>query len=283
MNPHPGPHGGAASAAAGLDPLHAVLPLLLGALLLAYLALAAMPDRYGRGRWPLRRTVAFVGGCLVSVWALAGPLGALAHDDLAAHMSQHVLVGMLGPFLMVLGAPVTLLLRTLPGAGARRLGRLLHTPYLRFLAHPVVALGLSVGTLPILYGTGLYAASAGSPVLAQLLHVHFLASGYLFAWVIAGPDPAPHRPSVRYRLWVLGVAVLVHAGLSQLMYAGALAVEAPPAQLRAAATVMYYGGDLVELALAVSMLRAWPAFRRVRTPRPIRTGATTQRRAGAWT
>ncbi|MEV5893244.1 DUF2243 domain-containing protein [Nonomuraea fuscirosea] len=36
----------------------------------------------------------------------------------------------------------------------------------------------------------------------------------------AGPDPAPRRPSVPTRLVVLGVAVAVHAGLSQLMYAG---------------------------------------------------------------
>lgn len=281
FSPHPGPHGSVEPA--GLDALHAVLPSLLGALLLGYLAMAGLPDRYGRGNWPVRRTVAFVSGCLTSVWALAGPLGAMSHDDLTAHMAQHVLIGMLSPFLMVLGAPVTLLLRTLPGPGARRVGSLLHAPYVRFLAHPVVASALSVGTLPILYGTGLYAATSGSPLLTQLLHVHVLVAGYLFAWVIAGPDPAPHRRGVRYRLWVLGAAVVGHAGLSQLMYAGALPIEAPPAQLRAAATVMYYGGDLVELALAVSMLWGWPALRRGRAGPPGRVGRTTQAEVGAWT
>lgn len=114
MNPHsgPGPHGGAV-ATAGLDPLHAILPLLPGGLLLGYPGLRwrRFADRHGRRHWPPRRTVAFVGGCLLSVWALAGLLGALAHGDLAARMTQHVPVGMLGPFLMVLGAPVSLLLR----------------------------------------------------------------------------------------------------------------------------------------------------------------------------
>lgn len=46
---------------------------------------------------------------------------------------------------------------------------------------------------------------------------HVFTAGYLFAWVIAGPDPAPRRPSVPARLVVLGVAVAGHAVLSQLL------------------------------------------------------------------
>ena len=50
--------------------------------------------------------------------------------------------------------------------------------------------------------------------------LHFVFAGCLYAWVIAGPDPAPHRPSVPARLVVLGVAVAVHSVLAQLLYGG---------------------------------------------------------------
>ncbi|MBB4908609.1 cytochrome c oxidase assembly protein [Actinophytocola algeriensis] len=57
------------------------------------------------------------------------------------------------------------------------------------------------------------------------MHLHFLVAGYLFAWLIAGPDPAPHRPGVPARLVLLGVAIAVHATLAQLMYAGIAAPD----------------------------------------------------------
>jgi putative membrane protein len=88
-------------------------------------------------------------------------------------------------------------------------------------------------------------------------HLHFLVSGYLFAWVVAGPDPAPRRPSVPVRLVLLGIAIAAHAVLSQLMYAGVLpGPAAPPEQVRGAAELMYYGGDIAELLLAFAMLTA---------------------------
>jgi putative membrane protein len=86
----------------------------------------------------------------------------------------------------------------------------------------------------VLYFPPLYTATTTGPVLHHLVPAHFLAAGYLFAWVIAGPDPAPRRPSVPARLVVLGVAIAGHAVLSQLLYAGAFVqVSVPTDQLRA--------------------------------------------------
>jgi len=90
------------------------------------------------------------------------------------------------------------------------------------------------------------------------VHVHLVASGYLFAWVVAGPDPGPARPTVRARLVVLGIAIAVHASLAQLLYAGLLVdVHEPVAGMRAAGDLMYYGGDLAELLLALALLLSW--------------------------
>lgn len=242
----------------GLDPgWDLVLPAVLLALTLAYAVLAARAARSQVGRWPLRRTACFALGAGLIVWSLAGPLRAAAHESFTAHMAQHLLVGMLGPLLLALGAPVRLVLRWGPPAWRPMIGRLLHARPIRFVAHPVVALILAVGLLPVVYATGIYGRAFSSPGLHTGLHAHFLASGYLFAWVICGPDPAPARPSVPARLVVLGVSVAIHATVSQLMYAGFFPSEVDPVDLRRGAMLMYYGGDLVELALATVLVTQW--------------------------
>src|SRR5690606_6786162 len=109
--------------------------------------------------------------------------------------------------------------------------------------------------------------------LHAAVHAHFLLAGYLFAWSIAGPDPAPRRPSVPHRLVVLGIAIFAHAAVAQLLYAGVLAVPAPAHELRGAGELMYYGGDLAELALAFALVRTW----RPRRPAPGSLRAAGQR------
>ena len=213
------------------------------------------------GGWNRWRGAAFMGGCVTLLIGLS-----MHAHDLSVHMTQHLLVGMVAPIGLVLGAPMTLLLRTLRPASGRRLTRLLRTGPVRLVTRPVVALLLSAGSLPLLHLTPLYAYAMSDPAVHAAVLAHFLASGCLFTWVIAGPDPAPHRPPVRNRLVVLGVAIAAHATLSQLLYAGAL-VQFPgtDADRQTAATIMYYGGDLAELLLAFAVVQTRGAPRR-RTP-----------------
>ena len=108
---------------------------------------------------------------------------------------------------------------------------------MHLLAHPVTALLLTPAGWSALYLTPLYAATTTSEPLHALVHVHLVASGYLFAWAVTGPDPAPRRASVRTRLVVLGMAVAVHAVVAQLLFAGLLVqVHEPVARCRRPAT-----------------------------------------------
>jgi putative membrane protein len=229
---------------------------------LGYLLLAGR--EHGRRGWPVGRAIAFVTGGLLAGLALSPGFDAYADDDFGGHMAQHLLLAMVAPLALVLGAPVTLLLRSLPHRHGRRLGRLLRTRAVHVLANPVVALLLSSGGLVALYFTPLYELGARDGTVHAIVHVHLLLSGALFACVVAGPDPAPRRASVRTRLVVLGIAVAVHASVAQLMYAGLFVrVDAPAAELRAAGSLMYFGGDIAELLLALALLRSW-------RPRPVR-------------
>ncbi|MGW7265152.1 cytochrome c oxidase assembly protein [Streptomyces sp. NPDC054842] len=215
--------------------------------------------------WNHWRSASFLTGLAVLAVALLPPLGPAAHTDFRGHMAQHMLIGMYAPLALVLAAPVTLLLRALSPARARKVTAVLHSPPARAAAHPAVALALSTGTLAALYFTPLYNTAMGHPAGHWLLHAHFLASGCLFAYVIAGPDPAPSRPGVPARLAYLGAAVAVHALVAQAMYGGFFVdIHAPVGQVRQGAEIMYYGGDIAELLLAAALVATWRPERRTR-------------------
>ena len=71
------------------------------------------------------RVFLFMIGVICSAFAVVGPIAERAHVDFTIHMIGHLLLGMLGPLLMVLGAPMTFVLRALPVSWARQLTRLL--------------------------------------------------------------------------------------------------------------------------------------------------------------
>lgn len=256
--------------------MHHPMPVAAGAALAVagYLLLTWRGARTIRARhgW---RTAAFVTGCALVAAALLPPIAPFAHADFRGHMLQHLLIGMYAPTALVLGAPVTTLLRALPPRRARWLAGVLRGRPVRALTHPVTALGLSTGGLAALYLTPLYETVTARPAWHGLLHAHFLVSGCLFAWSIAGPDLRAARPGVRTRLVVLGVAIAAHASIAQLMYGGILvAVHAPAGQLRGGAELMYYGGDIAELLLAAALVATW---------RPVRRGPATMGRLSTLT
>ena len=256
---------GAADAA-----LQVLLALIPAALLVACGWAASRKRR--AGRWSAWRTASFAAGVALLFVAVSPNVAEWAHEDLRGHMFQHLLIGMYAPLALALGAPVTLLLRLLPPPGGRSVVALLATRPVRLLVHPVTAAMLDIGGMYILYLTPLYALSLVNPVVHVLVHVHFLLSGYLFAWAIAGPDPAPRRPSFPVRLIVLFTAMAGHAILAKGMYAYGLPRGGSHgiAEIEAAAQLMYYGGDLAELLLAIALFGLLLGTRRrSRSYRPV--------------
>jgi putative membrane protein len=182
-------------------------------------------------------------------------------------MAGHVLLGMLAPLLLVLGAPVTLALRALPPPGAGRLVRLLRSRPLRVLTEPAVAAVLDVGGLWLIYGTPLLDLAHEHVALDVAVHTHVLLAGYLLTAVLVGPDPLPHRRGTRHLQVVLVLALAAHDVLAKRLYAAAGGAD--PADEQRGALVMYYGGDAVDLALAVLVCARW--YRRAR-PRNLPSG-----------
>ncbi len=237
------------------------LPMLVGGVLVVGYGLALRLRPSTLPAWSSGRTVAWVVGSVVVAAVLSPPLSEPAHHDHRYHMVQHLLLGMYAPLGLVLGAPLTLLLGSLPRRMQRGLTRVLRSRPVHVLSHPATAALLNVGAMFALYLTPLYAITMARQDLHWLVMTHFLLAGYLYAWAIAGPDPAPRRPGMATRTTVLILAGGAHAFLAKSLYANAQATDmaadhAHAPTMEAAAQWMYYGGDIAEMALAV-MLFAW--------------------------
>nr|WP_296072123.1 cytochrome c oxidase assembly protein [uncultured Actinoplanes sp.] len=206
--------------------------------------------------WPLRRTVFWFAGLAAAAVAVTGPPPGAAghpmggHHDLTAHMLTHLLLGMAAPLLLVVAAPLTLALRALPTPYARRLSGLLGSAPVRAVTHPVTALILNAGGMWLLYTTGLYQVPGHQ--------LHLLGAGYLFTAAVVGVDPASHRPGRRTRAVVLLVYLAAHSILAKYLY-GHPPAGVRPADGRSAAELMYYGGDLIDIALIAEFCRQWYA------------------------
>lgn len=229
-----------------------------------------------RGPWAGWRTAVWIAGLTGVGVGWAGPLAEAARHDFTAHMVTHLLVGMIGPLLLVLAAPVTLALRTLPTAGARAVSAVLRSPPARVATHPVVAAVLNGGGLWLLYATGLFELMHRSTALHVLVHVHVLLAGIAFTVAMIGPDPNPHRSSLRVRAAVLVLFIAAHSVLAKWLYAHP-PVGVDPADARSGAQLMYYGGDVVDLAILALLFAGWYPGSRFR-PRLLPGNPARERR-----
>jgi putative membrane protein len=173
-------------------------------------------------------------------------------------VAQHLLLAMAAPLLLALSAPVTLALRVLPRRPRGVLLRVLHSRPVAALTAPVAVLALDLGGLVLLYLTDLYAVTLSSPWLHAAVHLHLLLAGCLVAWVVVGVDPMRRRCGFGARLATLVGLAAGHDTLSKVLYARDLPVGAGPlAERHAGAELMYYGGTLVDIAMAVAVMTQW--------------------------
>ena len=172
-------------------------------------------------KWPVGRTVSFALGVSAIDFATSGGLGLYAQFSFSYHMIAHMILGMIAPIGIVLGAPITLALRTLPQArnkderGVRgTLLAALHSKLAIFYTNPIVALAFFDGSLFALYFTDLFASMMQSHIGHLFMNIHFILAGLLFFHVIIGIDPNPRRIPHLVRIVVVFTAMSIHAFFS---------------------------------------------------------------------
>ncbi|MFF1685879.1 MULTISPECIES: cytochrome c oxidase assembly protein [unclassified Streptomyces] len=191
--------------------------------------------------WQVGRTLSFVVGVLTVLLVMCTKLNDYGMVMFSVHMVQHMVISMLSPILLLMGAPITLALRAMPVArrgtkGPRELLlMLLHSRYMRIITHPAFTIPLFIASLYALYFTPIFDTLMGSKVGHIGMMVHFLAVGLVFFWPIMGVDPGPHRPGYVMRMLELFAGMPFHAffGIALMMASGPMigTYEHPPASL----------------------------------------------------
>lgn len=205
--------------------------IILGILILAtalYIAGVVKLSRNGV-KWPVGRTIAFALGISVIDFATSGGLGLYSFFSFSHHMMAHMLLGMVAPIGIVLGAPITLALRALPAGrslaasdgeheaerGPRGLlTAILSSRFVAIMSNPIVALAIFDGSLFALYFTPIFDLLMGSHLGHIAMSLHFLLAGILFFHVIIGVDPRPKQYPYIFRIVILFAAMSIHAFFS---------------------------------------------------------------------
>jgi cytochrome c oxidase assembly factor CtaG len=136
--------------------------------------------------------------------ALASPIEPFAALLLQVHMLQHLLLMMVAPPLLWLGAPLLPLLRGLPQpVRTYWVAPLLRSAALRAffsrLTHPAVALPLFIATTWLWHAPAAYELALRASGWHYLQHACFLATGLLFWYPVILPYPS--RP--RWSPWLV--------------------------------------------------------------------------------
>ncbi len=243
----------------GVIPFHQLFLIFLLVLVVGYVA-ATISLQYKRRNWPIFKFCCWLMGIICISLAFVGPIASQAHHHFMYHMIGHILVGMLGPFLLVLASPITLLFNILPVKYARKLAAILKRRLFKILSDPIVTTILNVGGLWILYTTDLFSLMHENSMIANLIHLHMFLAGYAFTFSILCIDSTAHKTSFTYRATILILAIAAHGILSKLLYVH------PPSgisrsEAEVGAIVMYYGGDLIDLGLIFVLCLQWYRIR----------------------
>ena len=223
--------------------------------------------------WPAVRTWSWcLGGIGTAAVAGMSALGAYDTVLFSVHMVQHMMLTMITPVFLAIGAPVTLLLRNLRVDGRRRVRRILHSWPLRVLFFLPLATALLITTPFALYLTDLYRFTLDVDWAHDLLHVYMVTVGCLFFFPILGNDPMPNRLPYPMRLLLLFITMPAQAFLgTTIMGSSRLIAEDwylafgrawPPSPVDDqyyAGAIMWATGDLTMGVIMAVFLAQWYA------------------------
>jgi cytochrome c oxidase assembly factor CtaG len=196
------------------------LPVLLVVALLGVGYMSAV-RRLGQV-WPRGRTVYFCAGLATVLLVTVSFIGVYADTLFWVRAVQTVVLLMVTPLLLVLGAPLTLLLASVPARVADRMRGIGRSATARFLTFPLVVTVVLVAPMFLLYLTPLYEQCLRHAAVDDLVHVGVVGAGFVYFWTRLGVDPTPRRDSYLVSLWISLTEVIADGALGLVIWFGPL-------------------------------------------------------------
>ncbi len=221
-------------------------------------------------RVPGARTFFWLLGLATIFVALQSPIERYDTTLFSLHMVQHVLLMLFAAPFLALGAPITLLLRTVrPKTRRQVVLPILHSVPVRIVTFPVVTWVLFAMVMWGTHFSPIFERSLEDPTVHQIEHLVYLVSACLFWWPVVALDPSPWRMSEPIRIvytflqmpqnTFLGLAIISAAAPLYSHYATLdLAWGAGPlGDQQMAGAVMWVVGDLVFLVAILGIVVSW--------------------------
>jgi putative copper resistance protein D len=255
-----------------------VAPLVIAAALYLWGALR-VGRRHRRGRWPLARTGSFLAGLAVIAVACLSAIERYGTSFFWIHMVQHLLLIMVGPALVIHGRPLILALHATRNPWHTRIKRVLRSPPVSVLTHPLLTFPLYTVVVVGTHLTSFNNVAVTHRSAAAAEQLAYLGAGYLYLLSGFGEEPIRWRLShpAKMLVLVLSMSVDTFTGIVLLMsttnpwpaYAEQHHTWGPDllTDVHYGGAMMWVGGDTIMLCLILTALVPWVAGRNRNTVR----------------
>ncbi len=238
-----------------------VLVVVIGTALWYLRAQATLSSR-GR-HWSARRTVSFLAGLVAVDVALQSPVATFSMGYFQAHVIQHLLLMVIGPPLLAMGAPMTLALQTSSRQAKVRLLKVLNSRPFQVLTHPVPVWALYYFSMFAFFLTIALDFAMNHVWVMDLVNLAFFVASTLFWWPIVGLDPIPH--------WQMGhgarlTSLLIGVPIESFLALALLSTSRPAASMytlgstHAGAGILWIGAELFTFLALIPVFTQWVRF-----------------------
>jgi cytochrome c oxidase assembly factor CtaG len=218
--------------------------------------------------WPLWRTLVFLLGLLVIVFATEGGIGTYDDTLFWDHMVQHLMLLMVAPPLLVTGQPMTLLLHASRNPLHTWAKRALRSGFVHAITAPPVGVAAYAATVVLTHLTSFMNLVESNDAIHQAEHALFLVVGYIYFLPLIGKEPIGWKVSYPIRLFLLFIAMPVDAftgvvlGSETSMPFNAFSAPrawgpTPLEDIHLGGAVMWIGGAAIMFVLILSVFFAW--------------------------
>jgi putative membrane protein len=233
---------------------------------------------YHIGFW---QKLSFFLGLFAIFLALQSPIDPLADHLFSIHQVQHILLRMIAPILILLGLPLTPILRGLPPWMLQGVVRpVVRSANVRsvysVLTRPALVVLLFMGSLffwqiPVLHNLALRNGE-----VHEVMHFSMLVTGLRFWWLFIDPRPGRVRLHYGLRVLILGLIVLPNTLLGALitfsrglLYDAYAEVEQPfnlslMMDQQLGGLVLWLPGDMMSIIAAGIVMLMWYQHERAR-------------------
>jgi putative membrane protein len=235
--------------------------ILVAAIIAALWYVRAEWSLSARGRsWSAKRTISFMAGLVAIVIALQSPVASFTMDYFQAHVIQHLLLMVIGPPLLAMGAPMTLALQTSSRTGKIRLLGALNSRPFKAITHPIPVWFLYYFSMFAFFLTFALNFAMTHMWVMDLVNLGFLLASTLFWWPIVGVDTIPHwkmSHGVRMANLVIGVPLESFLALALLSASRPAASMYSLSSTHSGAAILWIGAELFTFLALIPVFLQW--------------------------